>query len=66
MCCNGFISIPVFDEPVNTALDTAKDVNDTVNNALDQAGTGLDQTVRQDIPGGWTLPVVIAAAIATD
>jgi hypothetical protein len=65
MCCDGFISVPVFDNPVNTALDTAKDVNDTVNNALDQAGTGLDQTVRENVPGGWVTVGVIAATVAT-
>ena len=65
MCCDGFISVPVIDEPVNQVLDTAKQVDDTVNNAIDNAGTAIDQTVRNDIPGGWATVGAVAATIAT-
>ena len=65
MCCDGFISVPVVDEPVNQVLDTAKQVDDTVNNAIDNAGTAIDQTVRNDVPGGWATVGAVAATVAT-
>jgi len=65
MCCDGFISVPVVDEPVNQVLDTTKQVDDTVNNAIDNAGTAIDQTVRNDVPGGWATVGTVAATVAT-
>jgi hypothetical protein len=65
MCCDGFISVPVIDNPVNTALDVTKNINDTVNNAVDNAGTVLDNAVNNNIPGGWATVGAAALAAAT-
>ena len=65
MCCDGFISVPVIDNPVNTALDVTKNINDTVTNAVDNAGTVLDDTVNNTIPGGWATVGAAALAAAT-
>ena len=65
MCCDGFISVPIVDEPVNAVVDVAQNVNDTITNALDNAGTSIDQTVREEIPGGWATVGAVAATVAT-
>lgn len=50
---------------VGGAVDT---VGDVVGGAVDAVGNvvgGIDDFVNDNIPGGWTLPLVLAAAYAT-
>jgi hypothetical protein len=59
MCGGGFFGSVT--NAISDAISSAGDVGQGVINAVDKAGTQIDQTVRNTLPGGWTTAALLAA-----
>ena len=50
---------------VSNPIGTIGDAGQSVVDKVGQAGVGIDQTVRDNVPGGWKIPAIAAAAYLT-
>ena len=53
--------ISAVSDAVSNAISSVGDVGQGVINAVNTAGTQIDQTVRDVLPGGWTTAALLAA-----
>jgi len=58
-------AVDVVSDVVGGVADAASDVVGGVVDAVGDVASSVDDFVTENIPGGWTLPLVIAAAYAT-
>ena len=59
MCGGGFFGSVT--NAISDAISSVGNAGQGVINAVDKAGTQIDQTVRNTLPGGWTTAALLAA-----
>ena len=59
MCGGGFFGFVT--NAISDAVSSVGNAGQGVINAVDKAGTQIDQTVRNVLPGGWTTAALLAA-----
>ena len=67
----GFLG-SVISDPIGTISDVVSDPGQAISNfgneanrVIEDTGTSIDQTVRNDVPGGWGTVAAVAGAVAS-